>query len=144
MAGDRIPVDGLVIKGNSAIDISSLTGESLPLEASPGVELPSGSLNLESTITLEVQKIGSETAIAKIINLVEEAQSRKAPIQGLADKVAGFFCYGVTTFALITFIFWWKIGTRIWPEVLEISNTCLLYTSPSPRDRTRSRMPSSA
>ena len=88
LAGDRIPVDGLVVKGNSAIDISSLTGESLPLEASPGVELPSGSLNLESTIILEVQKIGSETAIAKIISLVEEAQARKAPIQGLADKVA--------------------------------------------------------
>ena len=123
LAGDRIPVDGLVIKGNSAIDISSLTGESLPLEASPGVELPSGSLNLESTITLEVQKIGSETAIAKIISLVEEAQARKAPIQGLADKIAGMFCYGVTTLALITFLFWWKIGTRIWPEVLEVSNT---------------------
>ncbi len=123
LAGDRIPVDGLVIKGNSAIDISSLTGESLPLEASPGVELPSGSLNLESTITLEVKKIGSETAIAKIISLVEEAQARKAPIQGLADQVAGFFCYGVTTLALITFVFWWQIGTKIWPEVLEISNT---------------------
>ena len=123
LAGDRIPVDGLVIQGNSAIDVSSLTGESLPIEAAPGVELPSGSLNLESTITLEVQKIGSETAIAKIISLVEEAQARKAPIQGLADKVAGIFCYGVTTLALMTFLFWWKIGTRIWPEVLEVSNT---------------------
>jgi len=123
LAGDRIPVDGLVIKGNSAIDISSLTGESLPLEASPGIKLPSGSLNLESTITLEVEKIGSETAIAQIISLVEEAQARKAPIQGLADKVAGMFCYGVTTLALITFLFWWKIGTKLWPEVLEISNT---------------------
>ena len=123
LAGDRIPVDGLVVKGNSAIDISSLTGESLPLEASPGVELPSGSLNLESTIILEVQKIGSETAIAKIISLVEEAQARKAPIQGVADKVAGIFCYGVTTFAFVTFLFWWKIGTKIWPKVLEVSNT---------------------
>ncbi|MBW3041192.1 heavy metal translocating P-type ATPase [Prochlorococcus marinus] len=123
LAGDRIPVDGLVIKGNSAIDISSLTGESLPLDASPGTKLPSGSLNLESTITLEVQKIGSETAIAKIISLVEEAQARKAPIQGLADKVAGIFCYGVTSLAFITFLFWWKIGTKIWPEVLEVSNS---------------------
>ena len=122
LAGDRIPVDGLVIKGNSAIDISSLTGESLPLEASPGIELPSGSLNLESTIILEVKKIGSETAIAKIISLVEEAQARKAPIQGLADKVAGIFCYGVSTLAIFTFFFWWKIGTRFWPEVLEVSN----------------------
>ncbi len=123
LAGDRIPVDGLVVKGHSAIDVSSLTGESLPLEAKPGVELPSGSMNLESTIILEVQKIGSDTAIAKIISLVEQAQARKAPIQGLADKVAGMFCYGVTTLALITFLFWWKIGTRIWPEVLQVSNT---------------------
>ncbi len=122
LAGDRVPVDGLVLKGSSAIDISSLTGESLPLEASPGVELPSGSLNLESTIILEVQKIGSETALAKIISMVEEAQARKAPIQGLADKVAGIFCYGVTTLSLITFLFWWKLGTKIWPEVLEVSN----------------------
>ncbi len=122
LAGDRIPVDGLVLKGNSAIDVSSLTGESLPLEASPGDELPSGSLNLESTIILKVQKIGSETAIAKIISLVEEAQARKAPIQGYADKVAGVFCYGVTALSLVTFLFWWKIGTRIWPEVLEISS----------------------
>ena len=128
LAGDRIPVDGLVIKGNSAIDVSSLTGESLPLEAKPGVELPSGSLNLESTITLEVQKIGSETAIAKIISLVEEAQARKAPIQGLADKVAGIFCYGVTTLSFMTFLFWWKIGTRIWPEVLEVSNTSFMQS----------------
>ncbi len=122
LAGDRVPVDGLVLKGNSAVDISSLTGESLPLEASPGVELPSGSLNLESTIVLEVQAIGSETALAQIINLVEEAQARKAPIQGLADKVSGIFCYGVSTLALLTFLFWWKVGTRIWPEVLEVSN----------------------
>jgi len=128
LAGDRIPVDGLVIKGNSAIDVSSLTGESLPLEASPGVELPSGSLNLQSTIILEVQRIGSETAIAKIISLVEQAQARKAPIQGLADKVAGIFCYGVTSLALITFLFWWKIGTRIWPKVLEVSNTGLMQS----------------
>ena len=121
LAGDRIPVDGLVIQGNSAVDISHLTGESLPLEASPGVELPSGSLNLEATIILEVKKIGSETSLARIISLVEEAQARKAPIQGLADKVAGRFCYGVVTFALITFLFWWHIGTKIWPEVLEVS-----------------------
>ncbi len=128
LAGDRIPVDGVVICGNSAIDISSLTGESLPLNASPGVELPSGSLNLEATITLEVKNIGSETALARIISLVEEAQARKAPIQGLADQVAGVFCYVVTTLAVTTFLFWWKIGTKIWPQVLEVSNKGLMQS----------------
>ncbi len=118
LAGDRIPVDGIVVKGNSAVDISSLTGESLPLNASPGTELASGSLNLESSLVFEVKRIGSDSALARIIGLVEEAQARKAPIQGLADQVAGKFCYGVVTLSIATFIFWWQLGANIWPEVL--------------------------
>ncbi len=127
LAGDRIPVDGIVVKGNSAVDISSLTGEPLPLEASPGTELVSGSLNLEATLILKVTRVGAETALARVIDLVEEAQARKAPIQGLADKVAGNFCYGVVTLALGTFIFWWQLGTRIWPHVLNASGQGLLH-----------------
>ncbi len=118
LAGDRIPVDGVVLKGNSAVDISSLTGEPLPLEAGPGTEISSGSLNLESTLIIEVKRVGSETALARIIGLVEEAQARKAPIQTLADQVAGNFCYGVLALAAFTFLFWWQLGTRIWPDVL--------------------------
>ena len=95
LAGDRIPVDGVVTDGCSAVDVSSLTGEPLPLEAAPGTELSSGSLNLEATLELEVQRVGAETALARIIAMVEQAQARKAPIQGLADRVAGVFCYGV-------------------------------------------------
>jgi len=89
LAGDRVPVDGIVREGHSAVDLSSLTGEPLPLDASPGAELSSGSLNLEATLVIEVQRIGRETAQARIIDLVEQAQARKAPIQGLADRVAG-------------------------------------------------------
>ncbi len=126
LAGDRIPVDGIVIEGNSAVDISSLTGEPLPLEASPGTELASGSLNLEANLTLQVQRVGAETALARIIGLVEEAQARKAPIQGLADRVAGKFCYGVVGLATATFLFWWKLGPRLWPQVLFISEHSLL------------------
>ncbi|WP_320666542.1 heavy metal translocating P-type ATPase [Prochlorococcus sp. MIT 1307] len=121
LAGDRIPVDGIVIEGNSAVDISSLTGEPLPLEASKGTELLSGSLNLEGNLIVEVQRIGAETALARIIGLVEEAQARKAPIQGLADRVAGKFCYGVVGLAATTFLFWWQVGARIWPKVLYAS-----------------------
>ena len=126
LAGDRIPVDGIVLQGNSAVDVSSLTGETLPLEASPGTELASGSLNLEANLVLEVQRVGTETALARIIGLVEEAQARKAPIQGLADRVAGKFCFGVVGLAAMTFIFWWQIGTRIWPKVLYASGQGLL------------------
>ena len=127
LAGDRIPVDGIVVDGHSAVDISSLTGEPLPLDASPGSELVSGSLNLEANLILEVTRVGTETALARIIGLVEEAQARKAPIQGLADQVAGIFCYGVVSLAVITFLFWWKIGTNIWPDVLNASGQGLLH-----------------
>ncbi len=126
LAGDRIPVDGVVLEGHSAIDISSLTGEPLPLDASPGTELSSGSLNLEANLVLEVKRVGAETALARIIGLVEEAQARKAPIQGLADRVAGTFCYGVVSLALATFFFWWQIGSHLWPEVLNASGQGLL------------------
>ena len=118
LAGDRIPVDGVVIQGCSAVDVSSLTGEPLPLEASPGTELSSGSLNLEATLEMEVQRVGAETALARIIAMVEQAQARKAPIQGLADRVAGVFCYGVISLATLTFLFWWQVGPRLWPQVL--------------------------
>ncbi len=118
LAGDRIPVDGIVLEGNSAVDISSLTGEPLPLEACPGTELVSGALNLEANLLLEVQRVGAETSLARIIGLVEEAQARKAPIQGLADRVSGKFCYGVVGLAVATFLFWWQLGARLWPEVL--------------------------
>ena len=118
LAGDRIPVDGVVTEGCSAVDVSSLTGEPLPLEAAPGTELSSGSLNLEATLELEVKRVGAETALARIIALVEQAQARKAPIQGLADRVAGVFCYGVISLATFTFLFWWQVGPRLWPQVL--------------------------
>ena len=120
LAGDRIPVDGVVREGRSAVDLSSLTGEPLPLDAEPGTELSSGCLNLEGALELEVQRVGSDTALARIIALVEQAQARRAPIQGLADRVAGRFCYGVVSLAVVTFLFWWQLGSRLWPQVLEV------------------------
>ena len=114
LAGDRIPVDGVVREGRSAVDLSSLTGEPLPLdaEAAAGTELSSGCLNLEGALELEVQRVGSDTALARIIALVEQAQARRAPIQGLADRVAGRFCYGVVSLAVVTFLFWWPLGAQ--------------------------------
>ena len=120
LAGDRIPVDGVVREGRSAVDLSSLTGEPLPLDAEPGTELSSGCLNLEGALELEVQRVGCDTALARIIALVEQAQARRAPIQGLADRVAGRFCYGVVSLAVVTFLFWWQLGSRLWPQVLEV------------------------
>ena len=127
LAGDRIPVDGIVIEGNSTVDVSSLTGESLPLNAYAGIELASGSLNLESTIIFEVKRIGADSALARILRLVEEAQARQAPIQGLADRVAGNFCYGVLILAISTFVFWWQLGSRLWPQVLNASGQGFIH-----------------
>ena len=121
LAGDRVPVDGTVLAGESAVDVSSLTGEPLPLQAQAGTELSSGSLNLEATLVIEVTRVGAETALARIIRMVEQAQARRAPIQGLADRVAGRFCYGVIGLALTTFLFWWLIGADQWPQVLQAS-----------------------
>ena len=121
LPGDRVPVDGQVLEGRSAVDVSSLTGEPLPFQAEPGAELSSGSLNLEAPLLLDVTRVGAETALARIIRLVEQAQARRAPIQGLADRVAGRFCYGVIAIALGTFLFWWLFGADHWPQVLQAS-----------------------
>ncbi len=121
LAGDRIPIDGIVLEGNSSIDISSLTGEPLPLAASVGTEITAGTLNLEGTLIVQVNSIGAETALARIISLVEKAQATKAPIQRIADQVAGIFCYGVVSLSILTFIFWWKVGAFLWPDVLNNS-----------------------
>ncbi|MDP6834303.1 MAG: heavy metal translocating P-type ATPase, partial [Prochlorococcaceae cyanobacterium ETNP1_MAG_9] len=79
-----------------------------------------------ANLILEVKRVGAETALARIIGLVEQAQARKAPIQGLADRVAGKFCYGVFGLALTTFLFWWQLGARLWPQVLYASGQGLL------------------
>jgi Cu2+-exporting ATPase len=120
LPGDRVPVDGRVLAGCSALDVSSLTGEPLPLQATAGMELAAGSLNLEAPLVLEVLRPGSQSAVARIIGLVEQAQARKAPIQGLADRVAGQFSVAVLLLALATLLFWWLWGTQLWPQVLEV------------------------
>jgi Cu2+-exporting ATPase len=123
LPGDRVPVDGVVLEGCSRVDASSLTGEPLPQAAEPGSELAAGLLNLEGSLVLEVRRSGADSAIARIVRLVERAQARKAPIQGLADRVAGRFTLVVLLLALATLLFWWLWGCRHWPEVLTMAAT---------------------
>ena len=120
LPGDRVPVDGLVREGSSAVDTSSLTGESLPQVVEAGSELAAGCLNLAAPLELEVLRRGGESAIARIVYLVEQAQLRKAPIQGLADRVAGRFTLAVLLLAAATFLFWWLWGAHHWPAVLMV------------------------
>ena len=120
LPGDRIPVDGVVLAGESVLDLSALTGEAMPEPAAAGQELAAGSLNLTAPLQLEVRRSGAESAIARIVQLVEQAQARKAPIQGLADRVAGRFALAVLLLAAATFLFWWLLGVRLWPQVLHL------------------------
>ncbi|KAK4438189.1 Copper-transporting ATPase PAA1, chloroplastic [Sesamum alatum] len=118
LPGDRIPADGIVRAGRSSVDESSFTGEPLPVTKLPGAEVAAGSINLNGKITVEVRRPGGETAIGDIVRLVEEAQTREAPVQRLADKVAGHFTYGVMALSAATFMFWNLFGSRILPAAL--------------------------
>jgi len=118
LPGEKFPVDGKVIAGQGTVDESMLTGESLPVLKQSGERVSAGTLNLSGVLVLEATQVGQETTLAQIIQLVEAAQGRKAPIQRLADTVAGYFTYGVMTIAAVAFGFWGLVGTRLWPEVL--------------------------
>ncbi len=108
--GEKIPVDGRVIEGLTAVDESMLTGESIPVEKSVGSEVIGATMNKTGMIKFKATKVGSDTALAQIIKLVEDAQTQKAPIQKLADTVAGHFILAVHVLALLTFFFWFFIG----------------------------------
>ncbi|WOG82608.1 hypothetical protein DCAR_0101773 [Daucus carota subsp. sativus] len=118
LPGDRVPADGIVRAGRSTIDESSFTGEPLPVTKLPGAKVAAGTVNLNGILTVEVQRPGGETSMGDIVRLVEEAQSREAPVQRLADKVAGHFTYGVMAISAATFMFWNLFGAQILPATL--------------------------
>jgi P-type Cu2+ transporter len=118
LVGEKIPVDGDIVAGETSIDESMLTGEANPVVKTLGSQVSAGTLNLTGIISVRVSRVGAETTIAQILRLVEEAQTRKAPIQKLADTISGYFAWGVTIFALSTWLFWYFLGTNIYPEVL--------------------------
>jgi Cu+-exporting ATPase len=104
--GDRIPVDGIVEEGSSAVDESMITGESMPVEKTPGTKVVGGTVNQTGSFIMRAEKLGSETLLAQIVRMVAEAQRSRAPIQSLADKVSGYFVPAVLLVAVLTFIVW--------------------------------------
>lgn len=118
LPGDRIPVDGVVAGGRSTVDESALTGEPLPVTKTDGDRVTAGTVNYDGRLIIRATASGGDTAVADVIRLVEAAQARAAPIQRLADVVAGKFTYGVMGAAAATFLFWAGAGTRIFPQVL--------------------------
>ena len=108
--GESIPVDGAVTDGYSAVDESMLTGESLPVEKKIGDSVIGGTLNKTGAFKFTATRVGKDTALGQIIKLVEDAQASKAPIQKLADWVAGHFILGVHILAVLVFVFWFFLG----------------------------------
>ena len=108
--GERVPVDGVIQEGNSSIDESHLTGESMPVEKKPGDEVVGASINNYGSFTFRAAKVGQDTVLAQIIRLVEEAQGSKAPIQRLADRVSSIFVPAIIAVALLTFGGWYISG----------------------------------
>lgn len=120
--GEKIPVDGELVAGETMVNESMLTGESLPVSKSVGDRLSTGTLNQSGSIIIQAQRTGKDTALARIVELVEEAQTRKAPVQRLADTVAGYFTYGIMTLAALIFLFWYGIGVDLFPQVLQTAH----------------------
>lgn len=104
--GESIPVDGVVLEGSSSVDESALTGESIPVEKNPGDTVNAATINRTGSFTFRATRVGADTSLAKIIQLVEDANATKAPIARLADKVAGVFVPVVLGIAAITFVIW--------------------------------------
>jgi len=110
--GEKIPVDGLVIEGASAVDESMLTGEPLPVAKKAGDEVIGATVNTTGSITFRATRVGKDAALGQIIQLVEDAQATKAPIQGLADRVAGVFVPIVIACAIAAFVLWFDVGPQ--------------------------------
>jgi len=108
--GERVPVDGIIVSGLSSIDESMITGESIPVEKKPGDAVIGASINKNGALTIKATKVGKDSTLAQIIKLVEDAQSSKAPIAKLADKISGIFVPIVMILATLTFVFWLIMG----------------------------------
>ncbi len=110
--GEKVPVDGIVLEGASAVDESMLTGEPMPVEKLPGDKVTGASLNATGSFVMRAERVGSETMLAQIVRMVSDAQRTRAPIQGVADKVSAYFVPAVVLAAIATFLVWFLVGPQ--------------------------------
>ena len=108
--GEKVPVDGRVLEGRTSIDESMITGESMPVTKSAGDRVIAGTVNQTGSLVIEAERVGSDTVLSQIVEMVAQAQRSRAPIQGLADKVAAWFVPVVIAISAITFFIWWFVG----------------------------------
>ena len=128
-AGEAVPVDGVLVKGNASVDESAITGESIPVDKQPGDKVIGATINQSGYFTMQATKVGEDTALAQIIRLVDEATSSKAPIAKLADKVAGVFVPIVIAIAVVAAIVWLICGASV-EFALTIAVSVLVVSCP--------------
>ncbi|MBC7081777.1 MAG: cadmium-translocating P-type ATPase [Thermoplasmatales archaeon] len=129
-SGEKIPVDGIIIEGFATIDESSITGESIPVDKKEGDEVFSGSINMSGFFKFRATRVGKDTFLSQTISLVEEAQTSKAKIQRLADKITNYFVPLVIFISFLSFIFWYFITNAPFPFALTISISVLVIACP--------------
>lgn len=108
--GEKLPVDGVILEGTSAVDESMITGEPVPVEKGPGSRVTAGTINGTGGFIMRAERVGADTLLARIVRMVSEAQRSRAPIQRLADVVSAYFVPAVVAVALATFLIWWRVG----------------------------------
>src|SRR5690606_5941004 len=108
--GDKVPVDGVILEGRSSVDESMITGEPLPVEKTAGDPVTGGTVNGAGGFIMQAERVGRDTLLGQIVQMVAEAQRSRAPIQGLADKVASFFVPAVLVVSVLTFVVWLWLG----------------------------------
>jgi Cu+-exporting ATPase len=128
--GDTIPVDGLVVEGNAAVDESLVSGESLPVEKDPGAEVTGTTINRSGRLVIKATRVGGETVLARIVQLVAEAQADKAPIQRLADTVSNYFVPAVVALAAATFVVWYLVAAVPFLFAFQLAIAVLVIACP--------------
>lgn len=128
--GDKIPVDGVLVEGSSAVDESMITGESIPIEKKTGDNVVGASINKNGSFRFKATKVGKDTTLSQIIKLVEDAQGSKAPIAKLADKVSGVFVPIVIGLAVLSGLAWFFLGQESWVFALTITISVLVIACP--------------
>lgn len=118
--GENLPVDGVIIQGESSVDESMMTGEPLPVDKRPGDKVVGGTINGEGLLKFNATRVGKDTALAHIIRMIQDAQGSKAPIQALADRIASVFVPAIIVIAFLTFLFWWIIGGVFVPAMIRL------------------------